>query len=299
MLALVAAVLLLFIATSTRQRSSTPPHTARYVTARGQTLRYVRAGSGPTLVLVHGYGESLVAWRGLFDELARSNDVIAIDLPGFGLSSKPAHGYATDSIAGVLLAALSALGVQRAVLAGHSMGGAVSVAAAVREPGRVEALILIAPAVIGVPAALPDSLTEASANAARRAVARYEGLRTRFTPPHDAQWMAESDSALAYLPAGDSAYAAAAAAVLAEFDFGFLTPQRAAALTLPALVVWGEYDPVLSLEAGRRMAAQLPAAEFRVIPRSWHRPHEERPAETGRLMSEFLAKLRAEGQPNP
>jgi pimeloyl-ACP methyl ester carboxylesterase len=150
-----------------------------------------------------------------------------------------------------------------------------------------------------VPAALPDSLPEPSADAVRRAVARYEALRTIFTPPHDAPWMRESDSALAYLPAGDSAYAVSAAAALAEFDFGYLAGDRAARLAKPTLVIWGEYDPVLPLQAGRDLAARIPAAQFRIVERSWHRPHEERPAETVRLMSEFLAGLPPERPPSP
>jgi len=134
--------------------------------------------------------------------------------------------------------------------------------------------------------------------ALRRAVARYEGLRTRFTPPHDARWMHESDSALAYLPAGDPAYAVSAAAALAEFDFDYLTLARARLMPQPILVLWGEYDPVFPVEAGRAMAARLKSADFRVVGRSWHRPHEERPGETGRLMGEFLATLPREGPPS-
>ena len=297
--ALAAALILLVLATSTRPGPPAPRHVARYVTAHGQVLRYVRAGAGPPLVLVHGYGESLVAWRSMFDELARDHDVIALDLPGFGLSSKPPTGYATDSLAAILLDAMSRLGVQRAVLAGHSMGGAVAVAAALRDSSRVRALLLIAPAVVGVPAALPDSsLPEASADAMRRVVATYEGLRTRFTPPHDAPWMLESDSALAYLPADDSAYAVSAAAALAEFNFDYLAGDRAKRLTQPTLVIWGEYDTMLPLQAGRDMAARIAGAEFRVIERSWHRPHQERPAETARLLADFLARLPPEGPPS-
>lgn len=288
-LALAAALVLLVIATSTRPPKPTPTQTARYVTARGQQLRYVRDGRGPTVVLIHGYGESLIAWRGVFDLLAQDADVIALDLPGFGLSSKPARGYATDSIAATVLAALQTLGVGRAVLVGHSLGGAVSSAAALAAPDRIRALVLLDPAVVGAPLAVPEGRPgDFSVDAARRAVARYEAMRTRFTPPHDPQWLEESASALAYLPAQDSAYAASAAAVLAEFDFGYLTPERVLRLQQPTLVVWGEYDPVLPLSAGRALAASLPHAEFRVVERSWHRPHEERPAETAQIVRQFL-----------
>lgn len=289
LLALLSAVALLALATSTRQPRPSPRHVARYASWPGGSLRYVRAGRGHTVVLVHGYGESLLSWRGVFDVLSRDYDVIALDLPGFGLSSKPAAGYAIDSLAAHVLDALRSIGVRQVVLVGHSMGGAVSAAAALADTGLVRALVLVDPAVVGAPLVVPAD-SGSSHGAARRTIAEYEAQRTRFTAPHDPQWLEESDSALAYLPAEDSAYRVSAASVLREFDFGYLTPERAARLTLPTLVLWGEFDPVLPISEGRAVAARLPHAEFEVIPRSWHRPQVERPDETAEAIRRFLSR---------
>lgn len=284
-IALLAAVALIVFATSTRPPHPAPQRRAEYVQVQGLTLRYVRAGAGPTVVLIHGYGESLVAWRAVFENLSPHADVIALDLPGFGLSSKQPGGYANDSLAATVAAALTALGVRQAVLVGHSLGGAVAVATALTAPSLVRALVLVDPAVVGAPMGLPDSLT---GGGMRTAIAEYEAQRTRFNAPHDAQWLAESDSALDYLPAADSAYRVSAGAVLAQFDFAYLTPERARRLVQPALILWGEYDPVLPIAAGRALAASLPNARFQVIGRSWHRPQVERPAETARFIIDFL-----------
>ena len=286
--ALLFAIGLLAVATSARERASDAHHVARYAAWSGGKIRYVRAGRGRTVVLIHGYGESLVAWRGVFDVLAREYDVIALDMPGFGLSSKPPGGYATDSVAAHVLDALRSIGVRRAVLVGHSMGGAVSSAAALADTAMVAELVLVDPAVVGAPMVVPSD-TSAAPGVARRTIAEYEALRTRFTAPHDPQWLVESDSALAYLPAEDSAYRVSAAAVLTQFDFGYLTPERAHRLRQPTLILWGEYDPVLPIASGRAVAALLPHARFEVIPRSWHRPHVERPAETAQAIRRFLA----------
>ncbi len=293
-----AAALAAAFLSSRGARVATAQHQAFMVRAGDLDLRAVRAGHGRPIILLHGYGESLVAWQGVFDRLAFSGDVIALDLPGFGLSSKPAGGYATEALATDVVRALDALGVRRAVIVGHSMGGAVAAALALLAPERVSALVLIAPALVGVPwivTAAPDT----GAGTARAAIAEYEALRTRFTGPHAPGWLAESDSALAYAPAGDSAYTVALAAVLREFDFDYLTPQRRARLRAPILLIWGQFDPLFPLESGRRLAAELPGARLEVIGRSWHRPQVERPAETAEVMERFLRQLPAPAGDSP
>ncbi|MFI5280303.1 MAG: alpha/beta fold hydrolase [Gemmatimonadales bacterium] len=299
-LAVLAAAMVVALATSTRVLRA-PAHRAGYVHTGPLALRYVRSGSGPTVVLVHGFGESLLSWRAVFDQLARHADVLALDLPGFGLSSKPPSGYATDSLAADVLGALTALGVRRAVLVGHSMGGAVVFAAALQDPARVRALVLVDPALVGTPAPVSEARRSDSARGgATPFIAEYEVLRTRFTAPHDPDWLAETDSARAYAPADDPAYRGAVAAVLREFDFAYLTDARANAWRLPALVLWGEFDEIFPLEEGRRLAGRLQGARFEMIPRSWHRPQVERPVQTATAIDQFVTGLdRPSGQGTP
>ena len=269
-----------------------PPHRALTIAAGSLRLRGVRAGSGRVVVLLHGYGESLMSWRGVFDRLALEHDVLALDLPGFGLSDKPAGGYATDSIAATVVRALEAQRIGRAVIVGHSMGGAVALAVAVRAPERVSALALVDPAVSASAWDLaPPSDSATGTGWMRRALASYEVLRPRFTAPHDPLWLAEEPGALAYSPAGDPAYRVALEAVLREFDFDYLNPARAQRLTLPILLIWGQYDQVIPLGVGQAMARALPTARLAVVPRSLHRPQVERPDQVGALLDEFLRSL--------
>lgn len=272
--------------------SRLPRHRAMDVSAAGLRLRAVRAGAGPAVILLHGYGESLLAWESVFDRLTRQADIVALDLPGFGLSSKPATGYATDSLAADVLGAMDALRLERAVLVGHSLGGAVAAAAALAAPERVPGLVLIDPAVVTEPwLRRAENTSETTGRTVRRGVAQYEALRMRFSGAHDPAWLAESDSAMAYSPSGDAAYVTALQAVLREFDFAYLDHERARRLRTPTLIIWGAYDPTVSVSRGRALAASLPAAEFRVVGRSWHRPHVERPAEVAGLIAEFLRGL--------
>lgn len=281
------------------QPSPTPRHWAFTLRAGPHRLRAVRAGGGPTVLLIHGYGESLLAWQAVFDRLARGAEVIAFDLPGAGLSSKPPSGYATDSLGRVVLQALDAMQIRRVVLVGHSLGGGVATAAATLAPERVRGLVLIAPAVVAEPWILRSgSAGTDGAESIRRAVARLAKLRTRFAGAHNPEWLGESDSALAYDPAADTAYASALQATLREFDFAYLTPPRAARLTMPVLVLWGEYDPTLPIRLGRRLADALPHSALEVVERSWHRPQLERPAEVAARIAAFVERLRAD-DPSP
>lgn len=269
-----------------------PPHRAITVGSGSLRLRAVRAGAGPVVVLLHGFGESLLAWQGVFDRLSREADVVALDLPGFGSSSKPRTGYSTDSLAWAVLRAMDTLDIRRAVLVGHSMGGAVAAAVSVAAPDRVRGLAMIDPAVVSAPWLREAGATsERNRDLVRRGIAGYEALRMRFAGAHDPAWLAESDSAMAYNPATDADYVTALQAVLREFDFFYISPERARRLQLPIIILWGEYDLTVSVELGRALANALPTSEFHVVDRSWHRPHVERPAEVAGLIAGFLRRL--------
>ncbi len=274
---------------SSTGRRGAAPHLAFRVRAGSLSLRAVRAGTGPAVVLLHGYGESLLAWSGVFDRLAQGADVVALDLPGFGLSDKPRTGYGDTALARDVLAAMASLGIAHATLVGHSMGGAVAIAAALEAPDRVDGLVLLDPAVsAGTWGFAPPAGAGGQADWMRAAIARYETLRPRFSPPHDPDWLAESPAAMAYTPAGDTAYTAALEAVLREFDFDYLTPERARALRQAVLLIWGEYDQVVPPAVGRTLVRGLPRARLVISPRSLHRPHVERPDTVSALIAGFI-----------
>jgi len=101
-----------------------PLHQAEWLDAGGVLVRAVRAGSGDTtLLLLHGYGESLTTWRATFDALAIGHRVIAIDLPGFGGSAKPDVSYSLPAMTERLSRFIDRWTSGPVVLVGHSMGG--------------------------------------------------------------------------------------------------------------------------------------------------------------------------------
>ncbi|MGH7559462.1 MAG: alpha/beta fold hydrolase [Gemmatimonadales bacterium] len=262
------------------------PHRAEWLEAADIRVRAIRDGDGPiTLLLLHGFGESLTTWRAIFDPLAASYRVVAIDLPGFGGSTKPEAAYTLEAMTGRLVSLLEHETDGPVTIVGHSMGGLLAASLALARPDRVKALVLIAPAGYRVGLwGLVDSLS--SSNATR--IGRYLGLRSFITPIHDPAWLEEPDSAARYDLTGDPAYQRVATRVLEEFDFEALR-DRFVRITQPTLLVWGGRDPVIPLAVGDTLRKLIPCNRFLLIPTAFHRPHAERPDTVLKEIRRFLA----------
>src|SRR5213594_4725639 len=115
----------------------------------GLRLHYVVEGRGPAVILVHGLGGFAETWRHNIGALARRATVYAVDLPGFGASAKPRSRYRLAHFAGALRGFMDGLGLARASLVGHSLGGAVSITYSLTHPSRVERLALVGAVVPG------------------------------------------------------------------------------------------------------------------------------------------------------
>ncbi|WP_329088572.1 alpha/beta fold hydrolase [Streptosporangium sp. NBC_01469] len=113
------------------------------VAVDGGTLHYVRGGSGPAIVLLHGWPETWLMWRKVMPDLARKNTVIAFDLPGLGDSSVPGGGYDKVTTARRIHEAVKKLGFTRAALIGHDLGALVTYAYARDFPAEVSRIAVI------------------------------------------------------------------------------------------------------------------------------------------------------------
>ncbi len=110
-------------------------------------LVHERTGSGPTLVLVHGLGSAATVWKLVTPALARSFDVVAIDLPGHGRTPwTPGMAMDPESLARYVNDTLDAIGIERAHVAGNSLGGWVALAMAAAQPDRIASVVALAPA---------------------------------------------------------------------------------------------------------------------------------------------------------
>ena len=277
------AAVLLWIGLGQPHRSR-PAHRATWVTVDSLRLRVLEAGRGDTtLILLHGYGESLLAWRLVLDRLSRHFRVVALDLPGFGLSDKPDSRYDYPAYARWLGDFLTQHTQGPVVVVGHSMGGQIAAGLALDHPDRVVAAVLIDPAGAGINTLLTD--TGGIASPATHWVVSAISF---VLPVHDSVWLAEPADARDYEPAADSNTGRSARRVLEEFDFAALRG-RFSKLKQPVLLIWGQQDPTIPFTIGQQIAAQLPCRRF-VPLTTLHRPHQTVPDTVAAEMEAFLAR---------
>jgi len=284
-------VLLLALATIVLVGRVSRPHPlleAEWLAADDVKVRAIRTGTGDTtIVFIHGYGESMLSWRGPIDALRSRFTVLAFDVPGFGGSDKPAGPYDLDTQTRRLADLLDRWTTGPVILAGHSMGGELALSLALRRPERVVALVLVSPAGAG----LADRLGAMGPGTIEIVGLAGAAATAGVLPMHDEEWLAEPKGRAEYLPATDPAYRAALGAVLQTFDFAALKDslQR---VRQPVLLIWGRLDPTIPFAIGERMAATLPCRRFEPLDATLHRPHQTDPDTVVALMRSFLQDLR-------
>ncbi|MFJ6079811.1 alpha/beta fold hydrolase [Streptomyces sp. NPDC092369] len=117
--------------------------TAGVAQVDGIRLHYTRAGSGPLLVLLHGWPQTSLCWRPVLGELAATHTVVTPDLRGYGLSDKPAAGYDKRRMAADIAELVGHLGFERAAVVGHDRGARVAHRWALDRPDQVERLAVL------------------------------------------------------------------------------------------------------------------------------------------------------------
>ena len=119
------------------------------VTLHGRPVSYVKAGSGPLLLLIHGIAGSMENWQEVIEPLAQRHTVVAPSLPGHGSSAPGAGDYSLGALATGLRDLLVALGYERATLVGHSLGGGIAMQFAYQFPEITERLVLVSSGGLG------------------------------------------------------------------------------------------------------------------------------------------------------
>ena len=266
------------------------PFRAHERIVEGTRVRMIDTGRGTPVVLIHGFGESIYAWRKTIPPLvAAGYRVIAFDNRGFGFSDKPAHGYSNAAYVRLTIALLDSLGVSSAVLVGHSMGGAIAAEVALASPDRVRGLVLIDAAGYGIrwPGVLklgrwPFVGGVATALRGKWIVGRL--LRATYA---DSRKVTAEDVDQYYAPVAGGDYGRALRGVLREFRFDTLVG-RLGAVHAPTLVVWGAEDTWIPMPLGAQLAATIPRVAFVAVPGAGHAAQEEASDEVNRVLLEYL-----------
>ena len=273
----------------------------REIATNGTTIHVRSGGSGPAVVLLHGYGETGDMWVPLAAELARDHTVVVPDLRGMGLSAKPAGGFDKKTQALDVSGVMDALGVQQADVVAHDIGNMVAFQVAAQFPARVRRLVLIDAPVPGVgpwEEILKNPLLWhfrfGGPDMERLVAGRERIYLDRFwnefsaTPARFGEPARQHYAALYALPgAMHSGFAQFAAFDQDAIDNrAFLA--ASGRLKLPILALGGEKSFGLTMAAVMRAAADNVTPG--IVPDSGHWIMEENPRATTALVREFLAR---------
>jgi pimeloyl-ACP methyl ester carboxylesterase len=224
----------------------------------GLTVRSQVGGQGPQVLLLHGWGGAIESFAPVLDELHRSYQVAAFDLPGFGKSSLPPSTWGSADYAHLTLKVMERLKLDRPHLIGHSFGGQVSIHLAATAPERVGKLVLVCSAGIRMRPALPIRLKRTAAR-----LGKWMGVH--------GGWIGEKLRAEVYrrVRSRDYADAGPLRPTLVRVINEDLTPLLPL-IRSPTLLVWGAHDRDVPLSAAQVMARQIPNTRLVVFENSGH-----------------------------
>src|SRR4051794_20889092 len=267
----------------------------------GHQVVYRIAGSGPAVVLVHGMVNSSRHWQAVAARLADRYTVIAPDLIGHGDSATPRGDYSLGAHASVIRDLLSALGIERATVVGHSLGGGVAMVFFWQFPERVERLALVSSGGLGREvspllrsAATPGAGGLLAVATHGRVTGGLERAGAALRDRGSGLGVQLQAVARALRPlGGPGARAAFTHTLRAVID---PRGQRVSAADrpdlldgVPTLFAWGGGDRPIPVEHGLAAHAAVPHSSFVMLPGAAHFPHLEAPDALAAALREFIA----------
>lgn len=246
-------------------------------------LAYTRAGSGPPLVLVHGYLGGAAMWQGQVAALSARHDVICPDLAGFGDSAGLVAPSTIEGHAAAVLALLDDLGIARFDLLGHSMGGMVVQDMVRLSPARVGKLVLYGTGPRGVMPGRFETIAESRARLLRDGI----GATARRIA---ATWFRNGEAAEGYALCEALGQKVSVTSALASLDAWEAWDGRAALADIGSetLVIWGSRDRSYDWSQPEALWRGIARADLAVVAGAAHNVHLEKPEIFNAILSDFL-----------
>lgn len=269
----------------------------------GYRRAFVRAGSGPPLLLLHGIGNSAQTWASVIDRLAEHHTVIAPDLLGHGASDKPRADYSIAAYANGMRDLLTVLDVERATVVGHSLGGGIALQFAYQFPEFVERLVLVGSGGLGPEmsaslrlASLPGAEAVIRLLSAASGPVRF-GLRAvdtvaallGVTPVRDLAEMGEAVLALRDVEARTAFLRTLRGVADTHGQLITAVDRLYLANAVPMLVVWGSRDPIVPSAHAEAVRRLVPTARVEVFEGAGHWPHLDAPDRFCDVLLDFVA----------
>lgn len=260
--------------------------------SNGIELYYEIHGEGKPLVLISGLGYPMWQWHKMVPYLAEHFKVVTFDNRGVGQSGKPVGPYTAQILAADTVGLLDALGIEKAIIAGHSMGGFIAQALALDFPQRVDSLILCStnfggPHHVPVTPEAMKVLTDVTSDA----LARFKNGLAVSTAPG---WAEANSEMIEEWVKWRVANPIEPAQYQAQLAIGLgLLPEAAAFenklpnISVPTLILFGAHDKVVPAANSDLLAKQLPGSQIRILPDAGHFFPIEVPEAASRVIIEF------------
>jgi pimeloyl-ACP methyl ester carboxylesterase len=276
----------------------------RYLTVDGIRFHVAQAGRGEPLVMLHGWPQNWYLWRHLVATLGRRYRLIMPDLRGFGWSDAPRDGYRKERLASDVIGILDGLGIERFRLMGHDWGGFVSYLVALREPSRVERLVVLNmihpwPSPLGMLSNVPQS-SYMMANALgvsdwllQHRQPWFFSLIRRTLARNSA--MSDADLKVFLDPLSEPSRAHATVMMYRDFMLREVLPiglgrYRSRRLETPTLVLFGENDAAISTRLLGGFAAHADDMRVELVPDCGHFIADEKPEVVAGRALDFFAR---------
>ncbi len=259
--------------------------TSKEILVFGQKIQYVEAGSGPTVILLHGLGGSSQVWQFNIAALAEKYHVVVPDQIGFGKSDKPFVNYRIRTYVDFLDQFCKQLKIERATLVGNSMGGWIAAMFTASFPDRVDKLVLEDAAGYAPPKDF-DTRVYWGLNPTTREGMKVLLAKVFYSKAFQTDAFIDQSIA-ARLAAGDGyTINSVTESIVRGEDF---LDDIAKTIKRPTLIIWGRQDGLVPLAEGERFNKDIAGSKMIVIDQCGHVPNIEKPGEFNAAVLKFLA----------
>jgi 2-hydroxy-6-oxonona-2,4-dienedioate hydrolase len=254
----------------------------------GQKIHYIEAGSGPTVILLHGLGGDASNWAATIPALSKSFHVFVPDQIGFGASDKPLANYRVGMLVDFLDGFCKKLAITKAIVVGNSLGGWTAMAFTLAHPDKVERMVLVDSAGFSFEHLGGSKPTREMLEVMN--VSTVQGAKTLLGIIFANKLMATDAVAETFLAEHlrrNDGY------TIERFIDSILRSEdvvdgKLAGIKVPSLVVWGREDLLTPLAGGKMMANEIPGAEIVILDHCGHVPQLECSAPFNAALIKFL-----------
>lgn len=282
---LLSGFLCIFSTDCFAQTTQTAAPVDKEISVFGQKIHYLEAGSGPTVILLHGLGGSTQNWMFTVGPLAEKYHVLVPDQIGFGKSDKPTTNYRIRTYVDFLDQFCKQLKIDRVTLVGNSLGGWIAAAFTIAFPTRVERLVLVDSTGYAPPANF-DYQSLYALNPATKEGMRALAAKVFYSKTYSSD--AFVDQILAQRMSAGDGYTInmLIESVIRKEDF---LDGGMQSIKQPTLIIWGREDGLTPLNDGERFKKEIPNSKLVVIEQCGHAPQVEKAAEFNAAVLKFLA----------